>query len=1569
MAASDQTYRNQRILDIVFGVSNVLMLLSIIWMFAQDYNREYKKEQRTFRDVESAMSIRGALEKMPTKADFDAAQAQLEKARANLPTDEIKELENKISQELSAKVDAEHKYQAKKADFDSYNSLYDIAVDQHGKNSAKAVDLLKKIEDQKKKMDDALGKYDDLNNRIKDYQRQKAEKEKGVTEALAQLKRLNDTFDIQAKNAILKRWGLGDWFRDLPVLDAFASPTRIQQITLNDLPIDYSFKHVTRYDRCTSCHLGIDRPAYTREKLLALGETTEKQEKDLEDAVERLKERKAALKGLPEADNLPDPAQLRLTTVKLTPGRVNEFCAHPRLDLFVAADSPHPVEKFGCTSCHAGQGSATSFGYAAHTPNDAETAKDWKKYGWTPSHFWDFPMLPQRFIESSCLKCHYEVTDLMKEAGKVEYRMVPDEKGTLVRKEVPGPGAKVLRGYNLIRENGCFGCHEISGLKTIKGDVTQPRRIGPDMRLEPNPPLDALTPQERAQATADPSNPPGTLRKIGPNLYRLSEKTNTEFVKKWLKAPREFRPDTKMPHYYGLSNNRPEVLPPEQKAFPDAEIDGIAYYLFSESKKYLQGKDTFRELDEERMKELSKKIKDLKDRKLPADQEEKELYALKRRLELTTKPQTVPEFAPDNIGEWFKAIHGAKPETLVQKFAPIAAALDEYQLGVLHQKQKAKQNLSDGEKKLLAEIEARQKQRGTALKEEDKEKLTLATIEKYDATPERLVNGRRLFSERGCLACHMHRSTLTDDDQHKLPALPSDAAFAPNLSQLVAKLGAESQPGDKTLKRMWLMQWVMEPTFHHPRTYMPVTHLTADQAADVATWLLSQEAQELGANWNNLKVADSSPDTFWELAKVYLERIMSRSELEALRQKKLGKDRIDSLPLDEKLLAQDYNPKDPEKLKWYVGRKAIGRLGCFGCHEVPGFDQAKPIGTPLNDWGKKDAERLAFEDIITYLKEHHSWEGHENPNGTPYDSFFAEALLHKTREGYLHQKLLEPRSYDFNRLRAWDDRSRMPKFSFARTRLAQGEKSVSDPKFKNRQLKAENEAREAVMTFVLGLVAEPIPFKFVNTPPPERLAEVKGLQVLERFNCVGCHQIQSGSYEFNKTNDVVNKLANSLKDDPSDIAFLNHNAWSGRKAPSPDRLVAYGAYRPGAKKIIALAEALHFENGKPDLRAFTQIPYIEKEMVFQAHPYGGTFTDLLWPYLNNLYDLNRDNRQLRDELDGVKDEAGARVASPPSLFREGEKVQPSWLFQFLRNPHEIRPRTVLRMPRFNLSEDDAKALVDYFAGVEKLTNPGIKLTSPYVEIPQRDKEFWTKKSAEYVKRLKNQFVDEGKKKTAYVDRLEKLTDVWKRIAHEERQSDLKKAEQSVKSAEGELAKAKQEDEKTFAKKQLEEAKEALKTAEKRFKQLEGPVTYKDFPELVTKWETEEAYAADAFRIVVNPNLGPPCATCHQVAQFTASNPRTGQGPSLNLTYQRLRPEWVKRWIANPQRYTPYYTSVMPNNFNADKLQWHAPFAVSGKSALDGSLEQVGAARDLLMNLLELADLPINRYYTPTVGKQ
>src|SRR5260370_40426541 len=80
MAATDQTYPNQKWLDIVFGVTCVLMLVGVVWMFWQDYSREFKVEQRDFRDVEAAIAERQMLNLVPDQKQLE----EIEEAENNL---------------------------------------------------------------------------------------------------------------------------------------------------------------------------------------------------------------------------------------------------------------------------------------------------------------------------------------------------------------------------------------------------------------------------------------------------------------------------------------------------------------------------------------------------------------------------------------------------------------------------------------------------------------------------------------------------------------------------------------------------------------------------------------------------------------------------------------------------------------------------------------------------------------------------------------------------------------------------------------------------------------------------------------------------------------------------------------------------------------------------------------------------------------------------------------------------------------------------------------------------------------------------------------------------------------------------------------------------------------------------------------------------------------------------------------------------------------------------------------------------------------------------------------------
>ena len=98
-------------------------------------------------------------------------------------------------------------------------------------------------------------------------------------------------------------------------------------------------------------------------------------------------------------------------------GQPNPYRTHPKGLLKI-----HPVEKFGCTLCHQGQGAALTFQEAK--------AED---------YFWDYPLLPAALAQATCNQCH-------------DPRRLP-----------PEAAGKLARGMKLYEEKGCAGCHKLGG--------------------------------------------------------------------------------------------------------------------------------------------------------------------------------------------------------------------------------------------------------------------------------------------------------------------------------------------------------------------------------------------------------------------------------------------------------------------------------------------------------------------------------------------------------------------------------------------------------------------------------------------------------------------------------------------------------------------------------------------------------------------------------------------------------------------------------------------------------------------------------------------------------------------------------------------------------------------------------------------------------------------------------------------------------------------------------------------------------------------------------------------------
>jgi len=244
----------------------------------------------------------------------------------------------------------------------------------------------------------------------------------------------------------------------------------IEQIWLPELTIDYSFRGVARFDRCTTCHQGIDELS---------------------------------------ASGLAQP-----------------YATHPRLDLFVGAKSPHPMVEFGCTICHDGQGSATEFHWASHTPNDRRQRQCWQdQLGWSANPHWDYPMPARRFNESRCLVCHQDPVELESS------RRFPDE-----------PAAKLMAGYHLVRQYGCFSCHEIPSFSDVK-------------------------------------------HKVGPSLRKIAGKFDADYLAGQIRNPADVLPTTRMPRLYGLDEHLSGRVLAETRRSEEVEIRAVVVYLLASAEK------------------------------------------------------------------------------------------------------------------------------------------------------------------------------------------------------------------------------------------------------------------------------------------------------------------------------------------------------------------------------------------------------------------------------------------------------------------------------------------------------------------------------------------------------------------------------------------------------------------------------------------------------------------------------------------------------------------------------------------------------------------------------------------------------------------------------------------------------------------------------------------------------------------------------------------------------------------------------------------------------------------------
>jgi len=443
-------------LNLVFALSSIGLLLVLSLMVWADYDREWKKYQLQFNQLEVSLTqkqIEDALGKMDAarRQQLEAALLKgAEEERARFA--EIKKAEAEVARLQGRWYAVDQNYRFTKARIDVARYNYEEALNKKATSAEARLKELRELEDRwrqyRLELEKVIAERDAAQNALNTLEatRQKAEKERA--EMFTEKDRLEDRLRKIKP-------GFASFARNLPILDLANPSLKVNQIITANLQDDVIFSGTPKVDRCTTCHQGIDKKGYEKAK--------------------------------------------------------QPFTTHPNFELYL--QGPHPVEKVGCTVCHQGRGRATGFVPAVHTPSTKEQETKWGQYSKTKEyerwHYWDYPMMAKGATESQCLKCHQGVVDV--------------------------PQAERLNaGVLLVERYGCFGCHKIRGWEN--------------------------------------------LRKVGPDLTQIASKTNPEWIYRWVKEPRAFRP-TRMPQIWDVRIGETA----EQKARNDAEANAVVSYITEKS--------------------------------------------------------------------------------------------------------------------------------------------------------------------------------------------------------------------------------------------------------------------------------------------------------------------------------------------------------------------------------------------------------------------------------------------------------------------------------------------------------------------------------------------------------------------------------------------------------------------------------------------------------------------------------------------------------------------------------------------------------------------------------------------------------------------------------------------------------------------------------------------------------------------------------------------------------------------------------------------------------------------------
>ncbi|HKP88205.1 MAG TPA: c-type cytochrome [Blastocatellia bacterium] len=468
-------------------------------------------------------------------------------------------------------------------------------------------------------------------------------------------------------------------------------------------------------------------------------------------------------------------------------------------------------------------------------------------------------------------------------------------------------------------------------------------------------------------------------------------------------------------------------------------------------------------------------------------------------------------------------------------------------------------------------------------------------------------HGKELFKTIGCMGCHSINGKAIDMDEGRI-----GGDFAADLSRVGEKASYE-----------YIVRWI-----HNPRQrlapYSPSEKkdlLPADYRAKGLPFVFDDEHTKSPNNGRELQIQNMTVMPNFRLSEQDARDIASF----LMNQKRMDPQYPDGSYMDNKgdaaLVTQ--------------GETLVRRYGCGGCHEIKGMEDEQRIGTELTVEGSKPIERLDFA-----LLQHDAEANHDPFSGKEIEREDREGWY--DHKGFFEYKLRSPGIYDRGKEKAADEKLRMPNIYLPESDVT------------------------ALTTFLLGSVETNLPVSMRYTAEGQKKAAQDGWWVVQKYNCMGCHNVLIGQ----------------------DSVLMGLPMYQGdAQEQLPPRLTSEGArVKPDWLMSFLKDPSLT----KPNERASLGKDAGQVKQALMAHLQGATAQPAQ-------QSGQAQNQQAQNGISAVA--PGPEAADWAPSFR----LSPAWGM----NRNGVRGYLKVRMPTFHFSPNELQALVNFFMAASDQHQPYI----------------------------------------------------------------------------------------------------------------------------------------------------------------------------------------------------------------------------------------------------------------------